>query len=111
MSLIPFDDRDGAIWFDGGLVPWREAKVHVLTHGLHYASSVFEGERVYGGRIFKSLEHTQRRARSGATLGFEIPSSTAAIEAAKRAAVASMGHVAGHVRPGAGRGTRIVGGS
>src|SRR3546814_5705169 len=71
MSLIPFDDRDGAIWFDGGLVPWREAKVHVLTHGLHYASSVFEGERVYGGRIFKSLEHTQRLERSGATLRSE----------------------------------------
>ena len=109
MSLIPFDDRDGAIWFDGGLVPWREAKVHVLTHGLHYASSVFEGERVYGGRIFKSLEHTQRLERSGATLGFEIPYSTAEIEAAKREVVESMGIVDGYVRPVAWRGSEMMG--
>ena len=60
MSLIPFDDRDGFIWFDGGLVPWREARLHVLTHALHYASAVFEGERSYGGRIFKVREHNQR---------------------------------------------------
>ena len=54
-TMLPFDDRDGFIWFDGKLVPWRDAQVHVLTHALHYASCVFEGERVYGGRIFKSL--------------------------------------------------------
>ncbi len=70
MSLIPFDDREGSIWFDGALIPWRDAKLHVLSHGLHYASSVFEGERVYNGRVFKSLEHTQRLHKSAATLDF-----------------------------------------
>ena len=60
MALVPFDDRDGFIWFDGAMVPWREAKLHVLTHGLHYASGVFEGERAYGGNIFKLRAHTER---------------------------------------------------
>ncbi len=60
MSLIPFDDRDGHIWLDGKLVPWRDAKLHVLSHGLHYASCVFEGERVYDGTVFKLTEHSQR---------------------------------------------------
>ena len=64
MSLLPFDDRDGAIWMDGTLLDWRDAKLHVLSHGLHYASSVFEGERVYSGQIFKSREHTERLHRS-----------------------------------------------
>ena len=73
MSLIPFDDRDGFIWYDGALIPWREAKLHVLTHALHYASAVFEGERSYGGRIFKLQEHSQRLLDSAAVLGFQIP--------------------------------------
>ena len=60
MALVPYDDRDGWIWMDGAFTPWREAKVHVLTHGLHYASAVFEGERMYGGEIFKLREHTER---------------------------------------------------
>jgi len=60
MTIIPFDDRDGVIWFNGKMVPWRDAKVHVLNHGLHYGSCVFEGERVYGGRIFKLHEHSER---------------------------------------------------
>ena len=64
MSVLPFDDRDGFIWFDGKLVPWRDAKVHVLTHGLHYASCVFEGERVYDGKIFKLTEHSRAAASS-----------------------------------------------
>ena len=64
MTFIPYDDRDGWIWMDGTFVPWREAKVHVLTHGLHYGSSVFEGERAYEGKIFESLRHTQRLFRS-----------------------------------------------
>ena len=59
-DLVPYHDRDGVIWFDGALVPWREANVHVLTHGLHYASAVFEGERAYGGEIFKLSQHTER---------------------------------------------------
>ena len=59
MALIPFDDRDGTIWFDGAMVPWRDAKIHVLSHGLHYASGVFEGERCYAGNIFKLRDHTR----------------------------------------------------
>ncbi|MFK5004662.1 branched-chain amino acid aminotransferase, partial [Klebsiella pneumoniae] len=62
MAMIPFDDRDGVIWFDGEMVPWRDARVHVLTHGLHYASCVFEGERVYNGSVFKLTEHSERLA-------------------------------------------------
>src|ERR1051326_8209711 len=70
MSLVPYDDRDGEIWFDGKFVPWREAKIHVLTHGLHYASCVFEGERAYGGKVFKSKEHSERLHKSAEILGF-----------------------------------------
>lgn len=69
MTLHPFDDRDGQIWLDGKLIPWREAKVHVLTHGLHHASSVFEGERVCGGEVFNQSEHSARLARSAARRG------------------------------------------
>ena len=71
MSLVPFDDRDGWIWLDGQFVPWREAKVHVLTHGLHYASAVFEGERMYGGEIYKLTEHTERLFKSAEMLDFD----------------------------------------
>ena len=77
-----FDDRDGWIWFDGKLVPWREASVHVLTHGLHYASSVFEGQRAYDGTIFKLTEHSTRLRNSAKLLGFEIPWSVEQINAA-----------------------------
>ena len=82
MNIIPFDDRDGAIWFNGKLVPWRDAKVHVLNHGLHYGSCVFEGERVYGGRIFKLREHSERLFASARELGL-YPSScrTAGLQA------------------------------
>ena len=73
MALVPFDDRDGFIWWDGMMIPWRDAKLHVLSHGLHYASAVFEGERSYGGNIFKLDEHTDRLIQSGRILGFEIP--------------------------------------
>ena len=72
-DLIPYDDRDGVIWFDGALVPWRDAKLHVLSHGLHYASCVFEGERVYDGRIFKVEEHTQRLLDSAERAGIRDP--------------------------------------
>ncbi|MCR9073722.1 MAG: branched-chain amino acid aminotransferase [Alphaproteobacteria bacterium] len=109
MSLIPFDDRDGSIWVDGQLVPWRDASVHVLTHGLHYASSVFEGERVYAGNIFKSQEHTARLIKSAETLDFEIPFSAADIEAAKREVLDSMGIVDGYIRPVAWRGSEMMG--
>jgi branched-chain amino acid aminotransferase len=78
-----YDDRDGWIWMDGRLVPWREANVHVLTHALHYASSVFEGERCYNGRIFKGTEHSERLHVSARELDFEIPWTVEQIDAAK----------------------------
>src|SRR5712675_829843 len=81
---VPFDQLDGAIWFDGKLVPGPEARIHVLTHGLHYASCVFEGERAYGGVIFKSTEHSERLRNSANILDFEIPYGAAEIDAAKR---------------------------
>src|SRR3954449_10484542 len=90
MSIIPFDDRDGTIWFDGALTPWRDAKIHVLSHALPYASCVFEGERVYGGKVFKLREHSQRLLDSAQILGFEIPFSLAEIEAATNETVAVM---------------------
>ena len=83
MAMIPFDDRDGVLWMDSRMVPWRDAKVHVLTHGLHYASAVFEGERVYGGNIFESEAHSRRLHRSAEILGFRVPFAVAEIEAAK----------------------------
>ena len=78
-----YDDRDGVIWMDGKLVPWREANVHILTHALHYASAVFEGERAYDGKIFKSREHSERLKRSANLIDFEIPYSVEEIDAAK----------------------------
>ena len=81
---ISFDKIDGVIWFDGKLVPWAEANVHVLTHRLHYASAVLEGERANGGAIFKSTEHSERLKRSANMLDFEIPFSVAEIDAAKQ---------------------------
>jgi branched-chain amino acid aminotransferase len=80
---IPFDQRDGWIWFNGEIVPWKEAKVHVLTHGLHYGSSVFEGERAYDGVIFKSTEHSIRFKKSAEIMDFEIPYSVEELNAAK----------------------------
>jgi len=81
--MAGYDDRDGFIWMDGALVPWREANVHVLTHALHYASSVFEGERCYNGKIFKSREHSERLLESGRLLDMPIPYTVDQIEAAK----------------------------
>ncbi|MBM3516374.1 MAG: branched-chain amino acid aminotransferase [Alphaproteobacteria bacterium] len=109
MALIPFHDRDGVIWFNGAMVPWREAKVHVLTHGLHYASCVFEGERAYGGRIFKMTEHSERLERSASILGFKLPYSVAEIDAAKSETIAAMGIKDGYVRALAWRGSEMMG--
>ena len=105
MATIPFDQRDGWIWFNGEIVPWKEARVHVLTHGLHYGSSVFEGERAYGGEIFKSREHTERLIRSGKTLDMTIPWSVEQIEEAKRQVLEKNGLVDAYVRPVAWRGS------
>lgn len=109
MSLIPFDDRDGFIWLDGEFIRWRDAKIHVLTHGLHYASSVFEGERAYGGKIFKSRKHTERLHRSAEILGFKIPYSVDEIEAAKEELLRRSGLVNCYVRPVAWRGSEMMG--
>src|SRR6185295_7828750 len=103
--VIPFDQRDGALWFDGKLVPWREAKVHVLTHGLHYGSCVFEGERLYNGRIYKLEAHTARLFESARILGMTIPFTAAEIDKACYAAAESQGIVDGYVRPVVWRGS------
>jgi branched-chain amino acid aminotransferase len=109
MSAQTFDNRDGWIWMDGHMVPWREAKVHVLTHALHYASAVFEGERAYGGRIFKSTDHSRRLRESARILDFEVPFSVAEIDAAK-AEVLKRNHLDdAYVRPIAWRGSEMMG--
>ena len=105
MTLVPFDDRDGLIWFDGAMVPWRDAKIHVLSHGLHYASAVFEGERAYSGNIFRLRAHTERLVASGKLLGFDIPYSADEIDAACNAVLKASGLSDAYLRPLAWRGT------
>ncbi|HEV2602521.1 MAG TPA: branched-chain amino acid aminotransferase [Microvirga sp.] len=105
----PFDQRDGWIWYDGQLVPWKDAKLHVLSHALHYASSVFEGERAYGGEIFKSREHSERLKKSAEILDFEIPYSVEEICAAKRLVLEKNGQTDAYVRPVAWRGSEMMG--
>jgi branched-chain amino acid aminotransferase len=109
MSILPFDDRDGVIWLDGKLVPWRDAQVHVLTHALHYASCVFEGERIYDGKVFKLREHSQRLIDSGRMLGFDLPLSLEARRAATNETVKATGIPNGYVRPVAWRGPEQMG--
>jgi branched-chain amino acid aminotransferase len=104
-----FDDRDGWIWFDGELVPWRDARVHVLTHALHYASSVFEGQRAYNGEIFKLREHSERLRKSARLLGFELPWTVEEIEAACRDVLKANGFVDAYMRPVAWRGSESMG--
>ncbi|MGR3540554.1 MAG: branched-chain amino acid aminotransferase [Hasllibacter sp.] len=99
-----YDDRDGSIWLDGRLVDWRDAQVHVLTHGLHYASSVFEGERAYGGHIFESRRHSERLHFSASEIDFEIPWTVDQIEAAKAEVLAANGLTDAYVRAVAWRG-------
>lgn len=106
---VPLDQRDGVIWFDGKLVPWKDAKIHVLTHGLHYASCVFEGERAYGGVIFKGTEHSERFKRSAQMLDFEIPYSVAELDAAKQLVLERNGQRDAYVRPIAWRGSEALG--
>ncbi|MEJ5898518.1 branched-chain amino acid aminotransferase [Ochrobactrum teleogrylli] len=109
MAAIPFDQRDGYIWLDGAFVDWKDAKIHVLTHGLHYASTVFEGERAYGGEIFKLNEHTERLHESARLLGFTLPYSVEEINDACRALIKKMGYVDAYVRPFAWRGSDSLG--
>ena len=99
-----YDDRDGKIWVDGTLVDWRSAQVHILTHAMHYASSVFEGERAYGGKIFKSREHSERLIQSGRLIDFEIPYTVDEIEKAKEDTLAANGLSDAYVRALAWRG-------
>ncbi len=107
--MLNFDDQDGKIWFNGEMRPWRECTLHVLSHGLHYASSVFEGERVYSGQVFKLREHSQRLIDSATALGFVIPYSLEEIEQATRDTVAEQGYPDAYVRPVAWRGSEMMG--
>jgi branched-chain amino acid aminotransferase len=104
-----YDKIDGVIWYDGELVRWADANLHVLTHGLHYASCVFEGERAYGGKIFKGTEHSERLKASARMLDFEIPYSVAEIDAAKQLVVERNGKPNAYVRPVAWRGSEMMG--
>ncbi len=108
-ALLPFDDRDGFIWFDGKLVPWRDAKVHALTHALHYASAVFEGERAYSGVVFKSRAHSERLKRSAEILDFEIPYTVEEIDRAKAETLKANNLTDGYLRPIAWRGSEMMG--
>ena len=109
MAAQSYDKIDGVIWYDGKLVKWSDANVHVLTHGLHYASAVFEGERAYGGAIFKSTEHSERLRRSAQILDFEIPYSVAEIDAAKKLVIDKNNRPDAYVRPIAWRGSEMMG--
>ena len=109
MSGPAFDDRDGLIWFNGEMIPWRDANVHVLTHGLHYASSVFEGERAYSGNIFKLRQHTERLFFSANQLGFDIPYSIEQINKACIETSKANNIVDGYLRPVAWRGSEMMG--
>ncbi|MGE0213603.1 MAG: aminotransferase class IV, partial [Parvibaculaceae bacterium] len=109
MSVVPFDQREGVIWFNGEFVPWADARVHVLTHGLHYASAVFEGERAYGGEIFKLTEHTERLFASAEMLDMKIPFTVEEIDEACRQTLAKQGYSDAYVRPIAWRGSEMMG--
>ena len=107
-EIIPFDQREGSLWYDGKLIPWTDAKTHVLTHGLHYGSSVFEGERIYNGRIYKLKEHTERLFRSAEILGMKIPFTQDEINQGCIDAAAAQGIKDGYVRPVAFRGSEMM---
>jgi branched-chain amino acid aminotransferase len=109
MALVPYHDRDGLIWLDGVLRPWREAKLHVLTHALHYGSAVFEGERAYNGHVFKLTEHSQRLLDSGRIMDMAIPWSLEQIDEATKATLAASGLQDAYVRPIAWRGSEMMG--
>ncbi|WP_292896763.1 MULTISPECIES: branched-chain amino acid aminotransferase [unclassified Nitratireductor] len=109
MAAVPFDQLEGFIWLNGEFVKWADAKIHVLSHGLHYASAVFEGERAYGGEIFKLTEHTERLHESARILGFTIPWSVQEIDDACRELLARQGFADAYVRPIAWRGSEMMG--
>ena len=109
MAAQSYDRLEGSIWYDGKLVPWQDANLHVLSHGLHYGSCVFEGERAYGGEIFKCTQHSERLKRSANILDFEIPYSVAEIDAAKRLVIEKNNKKDAYVRPVAWRGSEMMG--
>ncbi len=109
MSLVPMDDRDGFIWMDGEMKPWRDAKLHVLTHALHYASAVFEGQRIYNGKVFKLTEHSTRLHKSAELLGFKVPYSVAELDKACEQVVAANKLTDAYMRPVAWRGSEQMG--
>jgi branched-chain amino acid aminotransferase len=109
MAIVPYDQREGFIWLNGQLIPWVDAKVHVLTHGLHYASAVFEGMRAYDGTIFKLNEHHQRLHESAKILDFEIPYSVAELDKAAREVLRANKLTEAYVRPIAWRGSEQMG--
>jgi branched-chain amino acid aminotransferase len=108
MALVPFDDRDGQIWLNGAMIPWREAKLHMLSHGLHYASSVFEGERAYAGNIFRLRAHTERLFNSARIMGMTIPYTADEIDDACKAVVAANGLTEAYIRPVVWRGSEMM---
>ena len=109
MSILPFDDRDGVIWYNGEMVNWRDANFHVLSHALHYGSCVFEGQRAYGGKIFKLNQHSERLIKSGKILGMDVPYTVHELNAAADAVVEANGLVDAYVRPVAWRGAEMMG--
>lgn len=109
MAAQSYDRLEGSIWYDGKMVPWQDANLHVLSHGLHYGSCVFEGERAYGGEIFKCTQHSERLKRSANILDFEIPYSVAEIDAAKRLVIEKNAKKDAYVRPVAWRGSEMMG--
>jgi len=108
MESIPYDKRSGKIWFNGEPINWPEVKIHVLSHGLHYASCVFEGERVYNGEIFKLEEHTERLFHSASRLGFKIPYTSELLNKACKEIIAIQKVKNGYVRPVAWRGSEMM---
>ena len=109
MVSIPFDDRDGFIWFDGKMLPWRDAKVHFLTHALHYGTQVFEGERAYNGKIFKSRLHSERLINSADIIYMPAPYSADEIEAAKQEVMKANGLTNAYIRTAIWRGSEQMG--
>jgi branched-chain amino acid aminotransferase len=109
MALIPFDDRDGFIWFNGKMVEWRDARIHVICHGLHYGSTVFEGARAYNGKIFKLHEHSERLIRSAQILGMEMPYTAEQLDQATIETLKANNMTDAYVRPVAWRGSEQMG--
>lgn len=106
---LPMDDRDGVIWLNGKLVPWRDAKVHVLIHSLHYGNAVFEGCRIYNGKVFKLTEHSARLIRSAKMVAYDLPYTVEELDAATKLVVAENKLESGYVRPLAWRGAEVIG--